>query len=153
MIEKPHRLPPDLYRGHRAVAFTCCMHNRTPYFISQTNVTPIENILRTVLSKHSSNAHVYLFMPDHLHLLLEGTNTQTDLYKCIRDFKQKSGFWLSKNTAVRWQKDFYDHILREDEPIEKHVLYILKNPERKNLVENWTLYPYKGSTLYDFAQW
>ena len=153
MAEKPHRLLLDLYRGHRAIAFTCCIYDRVPYFVHQNNVRSIEDMLRTTLIRHKTNAHVYLFMPDHLHLLLEGIDTQADLYKCMTDFKQKSGFWLSKNADVRWQKDFYDHILREDEPIEKHIRYILKNPERKNLIENWKLYPHKGSTLYDFNQW
>lgn len=123
------------------------------YIIARENVQAIEDILRTTLVQHNTDAHVYLFMPDHLHLLLEGINNDADLYKCMTIFKQKSGFWFSQNTNVRWQKNFYDHIVREDEPIEKHARYILKNPERKGLVANWKLYPYKGSTLYNFEQW
>ena len=72
----------------------------------------------------------------------------------MRLFKQRTGFWLSRNFShVRWQKDFYDHILRSDESIEKHMLYILNNPARKGLVKNWKDYPFKGSTIHKFDDW
>ena len=93
-------------------------------------------------------------MPDHAHLLLGGKNNDSDLYRCVKNFKQRSGYWFSVSKAgVQWQKDFYDHILRNDEDVEKQVKYILGNPGRKRLVEYWKDYPFKGSTFYDFTQW
>ncbi|MGB2870177.1 MAG: hypothetical protein WBD36_17140, partial [Bacteroidota bacterium] len=62
---------------------------------------------------------------------------------------QQTGFWLSQNhPSVHWQKDFYDRILRDEEEVERHILYILENPVKKGMVENWKEYPYKGSTVY-----
>lgn len=55
--------------------------------------------------------------------------------------------------AIKWQKDFYDHILRKDEDVKKHVMYILNNPVRRGIVENWKDYPYKGSTKFNFYEW
>jgi hypothetical protein len=43
--------------------------------------------------------------------------------------------------------------LRKEEDIKKHVMYILNNPVRKGIVENWKNYPYKGSTKFDFNEW
>ena len=72
----------------------------------------------------------------------------------MRSFKQKTGFRLSKNKkGVIWQKDYFDHILRKDEVLEKHVKYILGNPVRAGLTKDWKAYPFKGSTVYDFATW
>jgi hypothetical protein len=31
--------------------------------------------------------------------------------------------------------------------------YILTNPVRKGLVNNWKDYPLKGSTIHDFSKW
>ena len=93
-------------------------------------------------------------MPDHCHLLVEGRSEGSDVWRCAVDFKRKSGYWLVNNhSQAEWQKGFYDHILRQDEDLIRQVRYILGNPLRKGLVEDWQVYPYKGSTLYDFSQW
>lgn len=41
----------------------------------------------------------------------------------------------------------------KDDDIEKQVYYILENPVRKGLVNNWKEYPFKGSTIYNFEKW
>ena len=51
----------------------------------------------------------------------------------------------ANKTDVKWQKDFYDHILKKHEDIAVQVRYILDNPIRKGLVSSWQGYPFKGS--------
>lgn len=125
------------------------MEDRGQLFTSPDIVQIFERILFDTLGAKNCSAYVYLFMPDHLHLLLDGDKKQSDLWKAIVLFKQKTGYWLSKNKPeYRWQKDFFDHVLRKDEDLEKQMRYILDNPGRKGLVSDWHDYPYKGSTLY-----
>ena len=50
-------------------------------------------------------------------------------------------------------KDYYDHIIRNDEDINNQIKYILYNPVRASLVENWNEYKFKGSTVYNFEEW
>jgi hypothetical protein len=50
-------------------------------------------------------------------------------------------------------KNFYDHIIRNDENYEKVIYYILNNPVRAGIVDHWKKYPYKGSTVYNFDEW
>ena len=66
----------------------------------------------------------------------------------IVKFKQKSGFLLA-GQGLRWQKNYYDHILLTEEEIRKHIRYVLENPVRKGLILDWREYPFKGSTCYD----
>ncbi|NIM96855.1 MAG: hypothetical protein GTO24_01850 [candidate division Zixibacteria bacterium] len=140
--------------GRVRSAFTICVHDRRRLFVSDYIFHSVENILLQTLVKANCDAHVYMFMPDHCHLLTEGKSEESDLWQCVVDFKRKSGYWLATNDMLEgWQKDFYDHILRKDEDLIKQVRYILGNPVRKGLVEHWKAYPYKGSTLYDFDQW
>jgi REP element-mobilizing transposase RayT len=74
------------------------------------------------LVKNLCAAHVYLFMPDHAHLILQGENEHANIWKCMVAFKQKTGYWMSKNAPVfEWQKDFFDHILRKDEDLKKQI--------------------------------
>lgn len=70
--------------------------------------------------------------------------------KVMNRFKQKTGYWLSKNDMrAQWQKDHSDHIIRKEEDILKYIRYILDNPVRKGIVTNRTDYPFKGSTALD----
>lgn len=148
--ERPHRLDPTCYRGITACAFTCCVDNRGKLFVSEERFLEFEQILLEALSHHDVDAHVYLFMPDHLHLLVEGKSLNADLQKAIVRFKQVTGYQLAqKQSLFKWQKDFYDHVMRKDEDVRKQVLYILNNPVRAGIVKTWTEYPFKGSTMYD----
>lgn len=101
---------------------------------------------------------VYVFMPEHAHMLVAGRDHSADTVRAITGFKQKTGYWLSKNRPqFHWQKDYYDHILRTWEreacELKKHVQYILENPVRKEIVSYWKDYPYKGSTVYTLDEW
>lgn len=51
----------------------------------------------------------------------------------------------ANKVRIHWQKDFYDHIIRNHEDIAVQVKYILDNPVRKGLVSSWQEYPFKGS--------
>jgi putative transposase len=85
-------------------------------------------------------------MPDHQHIIVTGTEEKSDVLKSIVRYKQKTGYWLSKNIPeAQWQKGFYDHIIRKHEDLSTQVRYILDNPVRKELVASWRDYPFTGS--------
>jgi putative transposase len=97
---------------------------------------------------------IYLFMPDHLHIVLRGASDESDAYRGMRSFKQKTGYLFSKaGLGIVWQKDFYDHILRTEDDLSNHLRYILNNPVRKGLARTWKEYPLKGSSVIDLDQW
>ena len=85
-------------------------------------------------------------MPDHQHLIISGKNADSDLWKTVGIYKQRSGFWLSENNSILgWQKDFYDHIIRRNQDVTALVRFILDNPVRKGLAQSWEEYRFKGS--------
>jgi REP element-mobilizing transposase RayT len=47
--------------------------------------------------------------------------------------------------GMKWQKDFYDHIIRTREDMVSQVRYIQDNPVRECLVSFRDEYPFKGS--------
>lgn len=148
--ERSHRLPLSYYKGIVRVTFTLCTRNKRAIFNDKTIVDKFLEILSEARAKYDCKNWVYIFMPEHLHMILEGNSEKADLWETVVLFKQKSGFWLSKNMKViHWQKDFYDHIHRRDDDLKKHVLYILNNPVRKGLVDNWGNYIFKGSLDFD----
>lgn len=152
--EKKHRLWTELYTGERIIAYTGNVKNRVPLFKNIFAFKEIEKILLAELMENECDAFVYLFMPDHFHFILSGKHSKSNIKKCIDSFKQKSGFWLYKNIPkIKWQKDYYDHILRSNEDLTAQILYILNNPVRAGIVEHWKQYKLRGSTIYNLDEW
>ena len=115
--EKKHRLPKEYYKGQVSVALTLCLkgnENKTSGFTDPIIVNVFTDILAKVVAKQDCIVTVYCFMPDHQHLIITGTKTSSDISKAIANYKQKTGYWMSANGSIlRWQKDFYDHIIKE----------------------------------------
>ncbi len=133
---------------------TCCIQDGEKVFADSRIVDPCAEILLQESQKHGCDVLAYLFMPNHCHFILRGISETSDPLKAVRYFKQKTGFWLSKNASgAKWQRSYYDHIIRDENEMERHIGYILENPIRKDLVSNWQKYPFKGSSVYDFGEW
>ncbi|OGS20794.1 MAG: hypothetical protein A2252_12225 [Elusimicrobia bacterium RIFOXYA2_FULL_39_19] len=146
IIEKHHRLSPSLYVGKIRVSFTLCINKRKSVFTNKNITEAILSELKKSLVKYNVINWAYIFMPDHMHIVLEGKEKDSNLLKCLKLFKQFSGYWFSKNiSGIEWQKDFYDHIHRKEDDLPVHIRYILNNPVRKGLVKDWNDYPFKGS--------
>jgi len=151
---RTHRLPDEFYQGLITVAFTCCLKDKKQDIAKKEIVLPCSEILFTESIRSDCDVLAYIFMPNHCHILLQGKSDHANTKSAIHNFKQKSGYWLSKNHhGFEWQKSFYDHILRSDEETDKHIRYILENPIRKGIIEDWKEYPWKGSMVFDLNEW
>jgi putative transposase len=101
--------------------------------------------LRTCSEKHGFAVLAYCFMPDHLHLLVEG-GSQSDLPQFVKDFKQQTAYAHRRsNSGVLWQKSYYDHILRAEEDVRDTARYIVGNPVRAGLATIASDHPHSGS--------
>ena len=146
MSGKKHRLDLSCYKGCARASFTVCIKNRKHVFTNHCIIKNFIDIFASSIKQHSCVNWVYLFMPDHFHFILEGTSLEANLWKAVVLFKQKTGYWFSKNMPeVQWQKDFFDYLHRNEHDLQKHIFYILDNPVRGGIVKNWDNCPYKGS--------
>ena len=135
-----------------SAAFTLCLKKGGSGFIlgDREIANIFTNILASVAAKERCIVPIYCFMDDHQHLIISGTGTDADIWKTVVSYKQKTGFWMSVNKpGMKWQKDFYDHVIRTREDIVTQVRYIQDNPVRKCLVSSWEEYPFKGSVGCD----
>ncbi|MGB2782438.1 MAG: transposase [Atribacterota bacterium] len=68
-------------------------------------------------------------MSDHLHMIFIFNETKKDLSEIIRIFKAL----VSRNTRMKfWQRNYYEHVIRNEDALLKIREYIQNNP----LVEN-----------------
>ena len=90
----------------------------------------------------------YCFMPDHVHLLIEGLRDDSDARKFIIKSKQCSAHAYAQAFGARlWQPFGYEHVLRDDEDAKVVARYILENPVRAGLSETVLAYPFLGSQM------
>ncbi|HMQ70198.1 MAG TPA: transposase [Ignavibacteria bacterium] len=151
--EKKHRLEKDCYKGEKIVSFTSCIKQRTNVFVCKDLFNEFEKILIKELNRFECDSYIHLFMPDHIHFIIEGKNENSDVIKVMEMFKQKTGYWFSNNGKIaKWQKDYYDHIIRDQEDLKKQIYYILENPVRAGICKHWKEYRFIGSTIYDFDE-
>ena len=144
---KNNRLDISDYEKHHAYFLTLSCKNEQKAFIHRERVEEYVTVLRETANEFDMNVHAYCFMPDHLHLLVEGE----ELIDYVRKFKQITGYRFRQNTDRKlWQKSYYDHVLRDEESIRDVAYYIFNNPVRADLVENFTDYPYSGSFEFDW---
>jgi putative transposase len=87
----------------------------------------------------------YCLMPDHLHLLVtpEGGADLSIVLGQYESFVTRSA-WGHGIVGTLWHRSFYDHILRKQEAATDVVAYILNNPVRAGLVEQWEDWPWCG---------
>jgi putative transposase len=78
-----------------------------------------------------------VLMPDHIHLILNFSD-ETPMTKAVTNWKS----WLAKNEGIHWQKNFFDHRLRNDEEVGRKAEYVLLNPVRAGLVARAADWPY-----------
>ena len=108
---------------------------------------------RNVVAKESFANLAYCFMPDHVHLLVEGLKEASDLRRLVKLMKQGSGAAYAMRTGERlWQEGFYDRVLREEEDAKEVARYILNNPVRAGLVTTPREYPYLGSDVWSLDE-
>ncbi|MBU6401413.1 MAG: hypothetical protein KGS61_13940 [Verrucomicrobia bacterium] len=143
--EKQHRLRPDAYRGRVIGTFTICTAQRTPFFLEPGLVEIAVRALTEAFAQHHGHAGVYLFMPDHAHVMVSGRDAEADLLAMISGFKQKTVYRAHRAGWVfAWQKDFYDHLVRANEDYGAQVRYLLRNPVRRGLCARWQDWAHKG---------
>lgn len=144
---KPNRLHRDVYEGDGVFAVTIGTRERRPVFTDAVVVARARGMLEGTARRTGFSLLVYCFMPDHLHLLVHGSQS-THLAKFIKAFKQASSFDYNRRAGCTlWQRSYYDHVLREAEDLPSAVAYILANPVRAELVKEMADYRFSGGEL------
>src|SRR2546421_4377473 len=70
-----------------------------------------------------------LLMPDHVHMLAT-FGPDVSMQRVIQNWKR----YTAKQAQISWQRDFFDHRLRDEENLIEKANYILNNPVRAGLI-------------------
>jgi len=100
------------------------------------------NELRSLAESRQFYLATYCLLPDHLHVLLSPADSGLSVGEFIGQFKGRTTnqSWKLGWRGKLWQPRFYDHIVRASEGVPQTARYILENPFRAGLGEN---YPFR----------
>jgi REP element-mobilizing transposase RayT len=161
---KPNRLKNFDYSSFGYYYVTICTKNRECWFGEIINGEMILNEIGEIIKqcwldipKHFLNVFLdeYVIMPNHVHgiLIINQNNvgnaymrslqnnwkyrTKMLLSMIIHEFKSAASRQIRQiKSSFRWQKSFYDHIIRNEESLNEIRQYIQQNPINWNSDEN-----------------
>ena len=83
------------------------------------------------------HCRLLLLMPDHLHGIIAFPR-EPGMRKAVENWKH----FLATHQKIDWQRDFFDHRLRDHHELEAKTSYILMNPVRRGLCERAEDWPW-----------
>lgn len=91
------------------------------------------------------DVNAFCIMPNHVHLVLKPFESSAEadysLTKIMHNIKRNSARSANQvlgRTGAFWQHENYDHFARDDAELERIVNYVLYNPVKAGLAENWS---------------
>ena len=138
-----------LGRPEKAASHNSTMGGRQRWFFITINCMPRgknqlcradtgDAVLTAVKFNHERfvwHCRLCLLMPDHLHAIVAFPRVP-GMETTIKNRKK----FVAGEHGVDWQRDFFDHRLRDHHELEEKTSYILMNPVRRGLckqVEDW----------------
>jgi len=82
----------------------------------------------------------YCIMPNHVHLLIDTTGNSYPLSETLRLIKGNTARECNQilgQSGAFWHPESYDHVVRDDRELERIIRYILANPVKAGLVQEW----------------
>jgi len=109
--------------------------------LAQSTCECLEKLSRNI----GFNLYCYCLMPNHLHALIGIGESERTLGQICGIFKSVSTklYWRWYDGKL-WQRQFFDHIIRNETEHFETVEYIRLNPVRKGLAAKWEDWPYTG---------
>jgi putative transposase len=139
-----HALPPWV-TVHSTFFITINAHERGINHFCRPDVgNDILDSIRKYQDEEKWYCSIALLMPDHLHMIVSMGDGH-DLSKTFGAWKR----WLKMKHSLKWQRNFFEHRLQDDESEYEKRCYIMNNPVRAGLANKqgdwrwmWSAWPH-----------
>lgn len=87
----------------------------------------------------------YCLMPNHVHLVITLPDGAPPLARTLQKINGYSGHQaniLLGRQGQFWQRESYDHIVRNTTEMERIIHYVLENPVKAGFIDDWQIWPY-----------
>jgi putative transposase len=142
--------------------FTIISHRRRPILCDASIRLALRNAIQTVRAQRPFTINAWVLLPDHLHcvwtLPTDDVNYSTR-WSLIKHQVSHQCRALYEDTAVTssrrkhgdaaiWQRRFWEHTIRSDIDMERHVDYIHFNPVKHGYAAHASQWPYSTFGRY-----
>ena len=121
----------------RPVFITTVCYNRLPHLEMDWQKDLLLSVMREVRAASGFVMRAYVILDDHFHWMITPANSdfsnimQSIKLRYTHRYKRKTGIIEKKKL---WQRRFWDHIVRNDDDLSRHMDYIHYNPVRHGYV-------------------
>ena len=152
-MSRPKRLEHHSYVGLSRYFLTFCVRQRRHVFLSEHVFSETLAQIRLAATDERFAILAYCFMPDHVHLLVEGFAEDSNLRRFVTVAKRRSGsVYARTENRPLWQEGYYERVLRPGEDPRWVARYILGNPVRAGLVNSPLEYLFMGSEAWSIRE-
>jgi putative transposase len=126
------------------VFVTAVTHDRAP--ILTDSIDLLWPAIRRAVDGSGGCLVAWVVMPDHLHLIAgQGRSTMA---RIVQKFKLSYGSLYRKQHEIRsrklWQRRYWDHMIRNEKDLKRHIDYIHINPVKHGLAERPIEWPFSS---------
>jgi len=118
--------------------------------ILTTDINLYYRAIEVAVRKFETTMLAWVVLPEHLHLVLHSESV--DLSVFMKGFKRGYGMLyrqrFGKDCGAIWQLRFWDHIIRSQEDLNRHIDYVHFNPVKHGLCARPIDYPYTSFAEY-----
>jgi putative transposase len=133
------------YAARRVYFVTIVAGGRRQVFLDHGLAQAAIDCLLGLRQRMKFSLYSYCLMPDHFHTLVGTGDSGKSLGEICGAFKSLTTriFWQQHRGRL-WQRQFFDHVIRNEEEFFETRDYIWMHPVRKGLVETPDLWRYSG---------
>jgi len=143
--------------------FTVALANRESTLLVE-QIDNLRQAFRLVKQRHPFEIVAMVVMPEHLHAIWQLPPGDADF--ALRWSLIKSGFSraIPKHEYIRpsragkrerglWQRRYWEHLIRDDNDLSRHVDYIHYNPVKHGMVQRAIDWPHSSIHRYVRLEW
>jgi len=116
------------------------------------NIDILKTAFKTSMTKIPYKLVAYVFLPNHFHIIIDpGENNLSDIMHRIK--LSFSSRYRKRNELFKsqvWQRRFWDHVIRNQEDLNRHLDYIHYNPVKHGYVKSPFLW--QETSLHKFYE-
>ena len=126
------------YLPNRPVFITAVCHHRKPFLKSVISKELLLAIMREVKSETPFSMIAYAIMDDHFHWIINPCHA--DFSKIMQSVKLRFVHRYKKQAGIKgrfriWQNRFWDHVIRDEKDLHRHMDYVHYNPVKHGNVQ------------------
>lgn len=138
------------YQENNIYFVTSVTYKKNPILIENAQV--LSSSIEYYKQEYNLDIIAFVILPDHFHIIINPKHH--NLSGIMRKIKLKfSGKYRHSRSIEKgriWQNRFWDHIIRDENDLNKHIDYIHYNPVKHNYIQN--PFSWENSSIHKFRE-